>query len=399
MVTGRVTLQNAAMRGRGVGWKAERCLTPERCEGHLCVADDQGVAVGMVSQRDLLQHRARAATVIDDALAEADSVQSLAAAYGRVPRAAAQLSAEGLGGVEIGRMVSAELRALSARSVSFALEQLADEGHGAAPAPWCFVLLGSAGRSESLLGADQDNALVHAGADGDDPWFAALGARVSDCLDEAGVPRCKGGVMAANAPWRGTADAWRRRIDDWLHRARPEDLLNVDIFFDLVPVAGDLALGQALHQDAVRDASRHPTFLALLAASVRSFTPRFGLFGRLAADQGRVDLKRDGLLPMVAFARALALRVGSTARPTPERIMDALGAGRIGEQDAAMLIDTHGVLMGHILRQQLADLAEGIAPSNRVALKTLSRDARDDLHRRLHSLDTVVQDIRTMMTH
>jgi hypothetical protein len=42
MVTGRVTLQNAAMRGRGVGWKAERCRTPERCEGHLCVADDQG---------------------------------------------------------------------------------------------------------------------------------------------------------------------------------------------------------------------------------------------------------------------------------------------------------------------------------------------------------------------
>jgi hypothetical protein len=42
MATGRVTLQNAAMRGRGVGWKAERCLAPERCEGHLCVADDQG---------------------------------------------------------------------------------------------------------------------------------------------------------------------------------------------------------------------------------------------------------------------------------------------------------------------------------------------------------------------
>jgi len=40
MVT--VTLQNAAMRGRGVAWQAERCLTPERCEGHLCIADDQG---------------------------------------------------------------------------------------------------------------------------------------------------------------------------------------------------------------------------------------------------------------------------------------------------------------------------------------------------------------------
>jgi hypothetical protein len=42
MVTGRVTLQNAEMRGRGVGWKAERCLMPASCEGHLCVADDSG---------------------------------------------------------------------------------------------------------------------------------------------------------------------------------------------------------------------------------------------------------------------------------------------------------------------------------------------------------------------
>lgn len=55
--------------------------------------------------------------------------------------------------------------------------------------------------------------------------------------------------------------------------------------------------------------------------------------------------------------------------------------------------------MGHILRQQLADLAEGIAPSNRVSLKTLSRDERNDLNRRLHSLDRIVQEIRSMMAY
>jgi hypothetical protein len=35
-------LQNAAMRSRGLGWKADRCPDPERCEIHLCVPDDQG---------------------------------------------------------------------------------------------------------------------------------------------------------------------------------------------------------------------------------------------------------------------------------------------------------------------------------------------------------------------
>jgi len=38
----RLMLQSAAMRGRGLGWRAERCVDPEICEIHLCIADDQG---------------------------------------------------------------------------------------------------------------------------------------------------------------------------------------------------------------------------------------------------------------------------------------------------------------------------------------------------------------------
>jgi DNA polymerase-3 subunit epsilon/CBS domain-containing protein len=117
---------------------------------HLCVVDDHGIAVGMVSQRDLLEHRARGTSVVDDALATADSIQSLAAGYGRVPQVAAGLSADGLGGAEVARMVSAELRALSARSVALALQRLHNEGHGDPPAPWCFFLLGSGGAAKPV---------------------------------------------------------------------------------------------------------------------------------------------------------------------------------------------------------------------------------------------------------
>ncbi len=42
MATGRVTLQSAGMRERGLGWKAERCGDPQSCELQLCIADDQG---------------------------------------------------------------------------------------------------------------------------------------------------------------------------------------------------------------------------------------------------------------------------------------------------------------------------------------------------------------------
>ena len=35
-------LQRTGMRGRRLGWRAERCGDPQSCELHLCIADDRG---------------------------------------------------------------------------------------------------------------------------------------------------------------------------------------------------------------------------------------------------------------------------------------------------------------------------------------------------------------------
>ena len=37
-----LALQNSGMRGRGVGWRAERCADPPSCDLHLCVEDHRG---------------------------------------------------------------------------------------------------------------------------------------------------------------------------------------------------------------------------------------------------------------------------------------------------------------------------------------------------------------------
>ncbi|HEX7052910.1 MAG TPA: DUF294 nucleotidyltransferase-like domain-containing protein [Burkholderiales bacterium] len=348
---------------------------------HLGVLDGQGRAIGMLSQRDLLRHRARAASVLDAAIHDARDATALAAAYGRLPPVAEALLAEGVGAVEIARVIANELRTASARAAEIVLARL-----GKPPARWCLLVLGSAGRSESLLGADQDNALVHAGSAADDAWFARFGAAVAEVLDEAGIPKCRGGVMAANAHWRGTAQEWRSRIQAWLRRGRPEDLLDVDIFFDLAPVAGDLTLGRSLHAEAVDAAAHAPGFVTLMAQSVSEITPSLGLLGGLRTDKGRVDLKRGGLLPLVGLARALALRIGSGERTTPGRLQAAVQAGRLSAADAALLIELHGRLLELVLRQQLADLADGIRPSGRVATGALGRQSARRLARDLRAL-------------
>ena len=365
---------------------------------HLCVTDASGAVLGMVSQRDLLHHRASAAAELGDAVACAGDAAALAAAHSRLPEAAAGLVAEGLAGDAAARVVSNEIRALTARAAAIAAERIEAEGHGPAPAPWCMLVLGSGGRGESLLSADQDNALVHAGSEGDDAWFAALGARLADLLDEAGVRRCQGGIMAANAEWRGNMPAWRERVDGWLRRSAPEDLLHVDIFYDLAPVAGAAGLGRELHAEAVDAAGRTPAFIALLAESVAAMSPPIGLFGRLRASDGRIDLKLGGLLPLVGVARTLALRIGSRARSTPERIEDAAAAGRVSPRDAETLARIHRSLLTMILEQQLEDLAAGVSPSGRIEVRRLSRAAQRSLARDLRALDDTLKVLRSSIT-
>ena len=348
---------------------------------HLCVVDAAGAAIGMVSQRDLLHHRASAAAELGDAVACAGDAAALAAAHSRLPEVAAGLVAEGLAGDAAARIVSNEIRALTGRAASIAVERLEREGYGPAPAPWCVLVLGSGGRGESLLSADQDNAIVHAGSEEDDEWFAALGAHIADLLDEAGVRRCQGGIMGSNPEWRGTMEAWRDRVAGWLRRSNPEDLLHVDIFYDLLPVGGAAELGRALHADAVDAAGRTPAFIALLAESVAAMSPPIGMFGRLRATDGRVDLKMGGLLPLVGVARTLALRIGSRARSTPERIQDASAAGRVSSPDAEALVRIHRSLLTLILGQQLEDLSAGVSPSARIEVRRLSRaDQRALVH-------------------
>jgi hypothetical protein len=37
-----LALQSPMMRGRGLGWRAERCADPMACDLHLCVSDHRG---------------------------------------------------------------------------------------------------------------------------------------------------------------------------------------------------------------------------------------------------------------------------------------------------------------------------------------------------------------------
>lgn len=340
---------------------------------HLPVLDHTGRAVGMVTARDLLRQRASLALPIGDEIDEARDSAALAAVHRRLPALAKGLRDEGVAAIQTAAVLAAITRDLTARAAELAL------AGSKAPAAWCLLVLGSAGRGESLLVPDQDNALIHAGADADDVWFQQFGGRINRILDEAGVPYCNGGVMASNGAWCRSMSAWNQAIDGWIARPQAERLLNVDIFYDFVAVSGDREQGASLRTHATRAARGSPMFLTMLAVSHADSAAPLDMLGRFRTRDGRLDLKLHGLLPIVSAARALALGFGSAAVATDARWQAAARSGACSLEEAERYIDARAVFVETILDQQLDDIAAGRPPGSAVEPGRLSRVRRDRL--------------------
>ncbi|MCC2687581.1 MAG: polymerase subunit epsilon [Rhizobiaceae bacterium] len=366
---------------------------------HLAVRDDSGRLVGIVTARDLLALRAGSAIALDDTIATAGDPAAMAAAWATLPDVAQSLLAEDIEARTVADIVSEELCGLTKRACELAEEAMAEEGRGPPPGPYAVLVLGSAGRGESLLAPDQDNAIVfEQGAEGgrEDIWFGELGARLASILDIAGVPFCKGGVMAMNPQFRGGRARWRERVDTWISRSRPEDLLNVDIFFDLKPVHGDHALGTELLDYAFERGTAEPAFAKLLGDQVQPESP-FNLFGGLRLDEGRLDLKMHALFPIVSTARLLAIRHGIRARSTHDRLEGLIRLGIGGDSDLRAMIEGHALVIAVLLVQQSRDLHSGVRVSNRVEIARLRPEQRSQLKDIVQRMQGVPELIRSLM--
>lgn len=357
--------------------------------GHLGVTGTDGHIVGLLSSRELVRGRAADAIRIGDRIMVADSTSELASAADDLPLLAEGLLAEGMNATLISAVISDVLRHLTARAAAIAERAIIADGGTPAPVPWALLVLGSGGRGESLLAPDQDNAIVYLGSSQHDPWFAIFAQRLVDILDEAGIPYCKGEVMANNPAWRKTLAGWREEIDAWVTVSDGESFRRINAFFDMEAVHGDQRIAGELRRNAVEAATLHAHTLERLAQALTRLRPPIGLFGRLDVRDGRVDLK-TALLPLVTAARILTLLCGSTAHTTADRLREASVGTLLPPADAEALIRTQHLLLELVLKQQLHDLREGIPPSYRVDLSRLDAATTRRLKEALKHLDNII---------
>ncbi|CAD7030890.1 DNA polymerase III subunit epsilon [Pseudorhizobium endolithicum] len=375
---------------RALGLMARRNLR------YLGVRNEHGDLAGVFTLRTLLRERALSTLTVGDEIAAATRPRELARVRAALPSLASGLISDGLNAQAVGAVIAAEGRAMTARAAEIAEGELLAAGHGPPPADYALLVLGSGGRGESLLAADQDNALVidddyHGDLDSEEDWFSRFSMRVNEILDRAGVPYCRGGVMAKNRSWRRRHGEWLRQARIWATEPSRQGLANVDIFFDFAPahVSSTKAAGLAdsLRLECAHVARASPGMLRILSEDAAARYSPLGMFGRIRKDNGgRVDLKNGALLPIVSGARVVALRHEIPAHTTPERLRQAAAAARRSESVAALLADMHGFLMRLILTQQIADIEAGIKPGGTVDVSRLNRR---DMERLRHALQHV----------
>jgi CBS domain-containing protein len=260
---------------------------------------------------------------------------------------------------------------------------------------YCWILMGSEGRSEQTLATDQDNGIVFAVTAGHSTEeiraaILPVARRINQALDRAGYRLCPGNVMACNPQWTLSLDEWRSRFEHWIDSGSPEALLHGAIFFDLRPLHGDLGLGRELRHWLMQHAPRNPRFLHQMAANALKNRPPLGLFKRFAADEeGRIDLKLNGATLFVDAARIFTLAHGIDEVNTERRLRAAAPALRVPAREAEAWIAAFYHVQGLRLRRQTECMRQGLPADNRIDPYALN-----DFDRRV--LVTALEQARTI---
>lgn len=350
---------------------------------HLAVME-AGQLLGVVSGHDLLHLHAAAPVQLARMIRSARTLKELAPVLPALVETIRRLFEQGLSGSDIGR-IAAEINDHLVRQVLGLVEEaLRDSGAGTPPVAYCWLALGSEGRREQTIRTDQDNALVY-----EDPpaglrervqsHVRALAERVIAALTELGHPRCPAGFMASNPRWCQPLAVWSGYVREWIGEPLAgKHLLYVSTCFDFRPVAGSEALARTLRNEIRTQVNAWRSFPRHLAKAAVSHAPPLGMFGRLLLERKGnargIDVKLNGMLPLVNALRAYAVDLGLDETNTLERLAAATAAGCFTAPEAEETRRAYETLFHLRLGHQLRRLAAGQPPDNVVDPRALDRD-------------------------
>ncbi|MEO1315606.1 MAG: DUF294 nucleotidyltransferase-like domain-containing protein [Pseudomonadota bacterium] len=355
-------------------------MMAERGIGHVPIVDGRRL-VGIVTQTDLTRAQSITSADIVRRIATAPDPTTMARAVAEIPKFLAQLVGAGNRHEVVTRLISDIADAATRRLLKLAEAELGDP-----PVPYLWLACGSQGRQEQTGVSDQDNCLILSDdvEDAHLPYFASLASFVCDGLNTCGYVYCPGDMMATNPRWRQPLRVWRDYFNGWIAKPDPEAQMLASVMFDLRAIGGEFRLFDDLRTNTLDNASRNSIFTAHMISNSLKHHPPLGLLRGLATirsgeHRNQIDLKHNGIVPIVDLGRVYALRGRLEPVNTRARIEAARGAGILSTSGGADLLDAYDLIATMRLEHQARQINASKAPDNYLDPSNLSDFERSHL--------------------
>lgn len=353
----------------------------ERRVAHIPIVEADRL-VGIVTQTDLTRFQAVSSGEMVWEISAADTPEEMAEVTARIPQLLVQLVAGGNRHEVVTRLITD-----IADTVTRRLLALAEAKLGPPPVPYLWLACGSQGRQEQTGVSDQDNCLMlhddvtEADREG---YFAELAKFVCDGLDVTGYFYCPGDMMATAPRWCQPVSVWRDYFTGWIERPDPEAQMLASVMFDLRPIGGDETLFADVQGGTLAQAAKNSIFVGHMVANSLKHMPPLGLLRGLATirsgeHKNALDMKHNGVVPIVDLARVYALQGEVTAVNTRARLEAAEAAGVLSASGARDLIDAYDLIAETRLTHQAGLVKQGEKPDNFLPPAALSDFDRSHL--------------------
>jgi CBS domain-containing protein len=339
----------------------------------VVVVDEERKIHGILEALDMFSFLSNQSHLITEKIEEATTLEGLSQAAAQITRMIALLHRSGSRVNLIAKLV----QQLNARLFERAWQLIAPPE---LVKNSCLFVMGSEGRGEQLLKTDQDNGLVL--RDGFTPPadLADLCERFSQALANFGYPECAGHIMVNNPDWRHSASNFGQLTRQWLIMPDGDNLMKLAIFMDAHAVCGDARLLQTVQEGLTKLATDNDAMLNRFAAAIDAFGSGTGWWNRLLGlsdKANQLNIKKEGIFPLVHGVRALALANRVVETGTTERIAVLVSKGALVAEMGADLTDSLYFFMGLKLKAGLAELDTDRPVTGAIDVDRLSSLDRD----------------------
>ncbi|MBS4025631.1 MAG: CBS domain-containing protein [Clostridia bacterium] len=292
---------------------------------------------------------------------------------------------------------------LMRKVIEISEKEMVAEGHGAPPAAYCFINMGSAGRKEQFLRTDQDNGIIY-----DDvpvekqqavaAYFQILADKIVEGLFQCGFQKCKGDVMATNPKWCQSFNSWRKLVKGWIVEPEAENVRMLTIFLDFRPCYGKYMLADLLKRYVIRTIQQTPIVLHHLAKDDLSSRVPLGIFRKFITEKSKehkneINLKTSACVHVVDCLRILSYRESILETATLERLKALTKKGIITKEDSEFIEFAYQSLMMFRIRENLRKLEQGLEPDNYINPYQLSKREQNVLKEAFLAVDQLQNSI------